>query len=398
MTSAVRIQSPRHRMRVVLTQVVCAALFVALIAGVPFAVRYGQSDLASAIAGLFLTLSTLAVGWLIAWRQPRNPVGWMLVLAVAFFALGPMASVAANAVQDSAPVASEWLRWFAGDGDSSWSWVPPVWLLLVGVPLRFPNGALPSRGWRWFWWVNVLWVLAGSCAFATTMRGPDGGTNPTLVPFLKAQQGPIFLVLVVIGIACFGGTVLSLVVRYRRGDQVLRAQLRWAIWGVAIAVILLATSWFLPQSLNFVDGFVLAAYGLIPIAIGIAVLRYRLYEIDRIISRTAAWLIVTLITVGTYAVVVITATSLLPSLPSVGVALATLVAAGVFLPVLRRVRGGVDRVFNRAQYNAERVVDLFGQRIRDGADPHSTARDLTVAIERTLQPQRIGLWIPGDER
>jgi hypothetical protein len=101
-----------------------------------------------------------------------------------------------------------------------------------------------------------------------------------------------------------------------------------------------------------------------------------------------------MIVVGTYAVIVLVVGLLLPDLPSVGIALATLCAAAVFLPVLRAVRRGIDRVFNRAQYNAERVVAAFGERIRNGADPHTAGNDLSAAVHRTLQPRLLGLWTP----
>jgi hypothetical protein len=186
--------------------------------------------------------------------------------------------------------------------------------------------------------------------------------------------------------------VASLAVRYRRGDRTLRAQLRWVLWAVAVATASLALSWLLPEGLSYLDSWILALYALIPIAIGVAVLRYRLYDIDRIISRTAAYAVVTLVTVGTYAVVVLASTLLLPRLPSVGVALATLAAAAVFLPALRGIRRAVDRVFDRARYDAQRVVDAFGERMRSGADPQRATEDLTTAIERTLQPTSIGIW------
>jgi hypothetical protein len=133
-------------------------------------------------------------------------------------------------------------------------------------------------------------------------------------------------------------------------------------------------------------------YGLIPISIAVAVLRYRLFEIDRIISRTAAYALVTVVIIGVYALIVTSVAWLLPDAPTLGVALATLAAAAVFLPVLRVLRRLLDRRFNRAQYDAERVVESFGQRLRTGADPHTAPADLIGAVQRTLEPDVLGIW------
>jgi hypothetical protein len=158
----------------------------------------------------------------------------------------------------------------------------------------------------------------------------------------------------------------------------------------------LVGTWSLPSGpLDVFQNWILLTYGLIPVAIVIAVLRYHLYDIDRIISRTASYAIVTLVVVGLYVMVVLSIGSILPGLPSVGVALATLAAAAAFLPVLRWVQQRVDRRFDRARYNGQKVVDAFGQRLRNGADPHTSAADLGVAVEAALQPRSMGLWIAG---
>jgi FlaA1/EpsC-like NDP-sugar epimerase len=141
-----------------------------------------------------------------------------------------------------------------------------------------------------------------------------------------------------------------------------------------------------------ISSIVLISYGLIPVAIAIAVLRYRLYEIDRIISRTVSYALVTAIVVAVYALVVTSVAWLLPDATTLGVALATLSAAAFFLPVLRVTRRLLDRRFNRAQYDAERVVVAFGDRLRTGADPHTAASDLADAVERTLEPSVVGVW------
>ncbi len=340
---------------------------------------------------LLLLGTTLAVGWLIAWKRPRNALGWLLIAVPALFILQPVTALAGEALRDTAPPVAAWLLWYGADREDTWMWVLPVGLLLTQIPLRFPDGRLPSRNWRWFSWLTIVVIAFAAGAISTTSRVVAPGIpNPTYVPGLADQP---WLLLLVFGslAAGFLGSVASLGVRYRRADATERAQLRWVFWAVAVAVGVLVLGWVVPNDL--VDDLVIFAYALIPIAIGFAVLRYRLYEIDRIISRTAAYAIVTLLVVAVYVVVVTSVTWLFPAAPAVAVALATLAAAALFLPALRGIRRVVDRRFDRAHYDAGKVVDAFGQRLRDGADPHTTATDLVEAVDRTLQPESIGLWV-----
>ena len=351
------------------------------------------ADSVGDVAFILLLGVTLAVGWLLAVRLPRHPVGWILLAIPALFTLSAPLTLLQSAIQTSAPGVAKWIVWYNGtDSNPSWSWIPPVWLLLAQLPLRFPNGRLPSPRWRWFSWLTVV-ALVALCALIGT--GETGVPNPMYMPFVHDNVG-------VLEPACFGllavsfiGSIASLFIRYRRATARERAQLRWMVWAVALASGGLILGWILPGSFEGLQGGVLVLYCAVPIAVAIAVLRYRLYEIDRIISRTAAYAIVTLVVVGTYAVVVLLV-GLLPALKNSGIetALATLAAAAVFLPVVRWVRRGIDRLFDRAQYNADRVVDAFGERIRNGADPHTAGTDLTVAIQQTLQPSAIGLWTP----
>jgi hypothetical protein len=346
---------------------------------------------------LLLLVVTLAVGWLLAVRLPRNPVGWILLAIPALFTLSAPLNLLETAVQSSAPGIARWIDWFNGtDTQASWSWLPPVWLLLVQLPLRFPDGRLPSPRWRWFSWLTVV-ALAMTCAYIGTAQRnvQPGEPNPA---YMAAVARTAALLPVCFGLLalCFVVSIASLLVRYRRASARERAQLRWVMWAAALAVAGLIVYNLTPGGLAAVQSSGLLLYALVPITIAVAVLRYRLYEIDRIISRTAAYAIVTLLVIGTYTLVVLVVSLLLPDLPSVGVALATLVAAAVCLPLLRWIRRIIDRVFNRSQYDAERVADAFGRRIRNGADPQTAGTDLIGAVGQTLQPSAIGLWVPED--
>ncbi|THG30134.1 hypothetical protein [Naasia lichenicola] len=333
----------------------------------------------------------IAVGWLLAWKRPSNPLGWLLLAVPGIFCSGAPIDLLGQSIQTSAPRVATWLFWYGHDREDTWTWIPPVGLLLTQIPLRFPDGHLPSPRWRWFSWFTVFALVLSSSVFATISDEVSPGfPNPTRVEgseLVEALIGGGFVTLFI----SLVGSLVSLFVRYRRADAVRSAQLRWVFWAVALAITVLLLSWL--PGFEALQTWILLGYALIPVAVAIAVLRYHLYDIDRIISRTASYAIVTLVVIGTYALVVVGITAVLPDLPSVSVALATLAAAALFLPVLRLVQRIVDRRFDRARYDAQKVVHAFGERLRNGADPHTAAADLGVAVERSLQPSSMGLWV-----
>jgi hypothetical protein len=381
--------------RLVLTNVLGAAIAVCIVV----ALLLQPGTLVQQVSVMVLLLATLGTGWLLAVRVPGNVIGWALLVVATIF-IAPVEAIA-DAVRGSAPTVAQWLYWYVGTDDRNWSWLVPVWLLLIWIPLHFPDGRLPSRRWRWFARFAIGAVLYAAAVFSTAMGGTHGMDNPAFIPLVAELQAPLVLVAFVVGLGTLVGTVVSLVVRYRAGTAMARAQLRWIIWGTSIAVGVLAVNWVLSGVFRIdspvINSITLALYGLIPLSVGIAVLRYRLYEIDRIISRTAAYALVTLITVGTYAAVVLLASAVLrqqgDDVPPIAVAVATLAAAAVFLPLLRLLRRRIDRVFNRSQYDAERVVATFGEQIRNGADPHTAGADLVRAVEASLDPAAVGLWL-----
>lgn len=340
-----------------------------------------------------LTLTVfLAVGWLLAARMPRHPLGWLLMAIPALFVLQAPFGVLGTALVATAPDAAAWLLWVGGNREDTWTWIPPVGLLFTQIPLRIPDGRLPSTRWRWFSWFTVATIVATSAlASASSAEVGPGIPNPVYIAVIGESPWllPLFGGLLAVS---FLGSIASLFARYRHSDAVVRAQLRWVLWGTAIPIAGLILSWFSVVDWRVVNDLVLITYGFIPVSIAVAVLRYRLYDIDRIISRTAAYALVSVVVAGVYAVVVTSVTWLLPTAPSVAVAAATLAAAALFLPALRWIRARVDRRFDRGRYDAARVVESFGQRLRTGADPHGSASDLVDAVERTLQPTSVGLW------
>jgi hypothetical protein len=352
-----------------------------------------QADLLDSLPFMITLVAFLTVGWLLAARLPRHPLGWLLLAVPALFTLWLPFGLLGMALLEVAPNAAAWLLWYGGLREDGWAWLLPVGLLFTQIPLRFPDGRLPTPAWRWFSWFTIVAIVIASAVLSTaSAEVAPGVANPAHIEGIIDSPWAWIAVFAGLLATSFLGSAASLFVRYRRSGEVARAQLRWVLWGTAIPVTALVFGWLVPEDWNLLNSVVGLSYALIPISIAIAVLRYRLYEIDRIISRTASYTIVTLFAVAVYAVVVTSVTWVLPDAPAVAVAVATLVAAALFLPLLRRVRRWVDRRFNRAQYDAQRVVAAFGERLRTGVDPHTASADLVRAVEQTLQPTSIGVW------
>jgi len=349
------------------------------------------------VAGLTFIVAFATVGAVLAWKKPGNPIGWLLSGSGLAYALGGSAQMLIHFPRTR--TLGYWLGW--------------TWLLGLGlcvfVVLLFPAGSLPSRRWRPVAWAAGAglagWVLGN--AFAPTILSADSPVpNPVGV---TGAAGKILTAMAVGSVALIAATalaaVLSLVFRYRRAQAAERAQLRWIVYagGLIVAAFLIeilaekvigpgATANRLQNAMGS------GAAALIPVAIGIAVLRYRLYDIDRIISRTVAYAIVTGLLVGVYAGLVLLATRLLRVHTPVAVAAATLAAAALFTPVRRRVQRRVDRRFNRARYDADQIAAAFAARLKDTVDLGSVRDDLTGIVSRALEPGHISVWISGQRR
>jgi len=339
---------------------------------------------------------TLAVGWLIASRLPRHPIGWLLLAVSGLFLFAVPVAAAGYALIEEQPGLVRWLLVYGRDDDQSWIWLPALGILFIHVLLRFPDGRLPSPRWRWFSRTTIGLLAVGVAGIA--MGGGDvvpGLDNPMGVAWVEQREWLFGFVAVPL-LASLPIAVASLVVRYRRADALQRIQIRWFAWAAGLATGLYLAS-FLAADDEW-QSWVFLAYTLVPASIGVAILRYRLFAIDRIISRTLAYALVTASVIGTYALVVTSISRLLPVSSALAVATATLTAAAVFRPVLRRVQEAVDRRFNRERYDAQRVVDAFGARLRGETDPDAAAADLVAAVGRALQPAAVGLWVRGGAR
>jgi hypothetical protein len=300
------------------------------------------------------------------------------------------------------PEAGVWAAWYVG---WSLSLLFPGGLLTFLV-LLFPDGRPLTARWRAVGWLAVglsaayllfTWLGAGPIALGP---GLPSVPNPTAVPGLihVARDSAVGNGIWVLGMVPLLAAAASLLVRYRRSAGEERLQLKWFAYAAVSSLGLLAA--LVPVSATSkggdvaFDAVVVAGIGLaLPLAIGVAVLKYRLYAIDRIISRTVSYALVTGLVVGVYLGFVALLTRVLPFRGSVGVAAAVLAAAALFSPLRRRVQAVVDRRFDRARYDAERVVAQFSVQLREQVDLDVLGPDLLGVVQRVLAPAHLTLWL-----
>ncbi len=340
------------------------------------------------LVALVVPATFLAVGAVVGLRQPDNPEAMLLLV-----------TGVAWAVALAVPL----------DG----SWVIPVALMTIHLLLRFPDGRLPSPRWRAFsWFCIVMPVVVAFVVTSSSEVTMDGAPNPYYLSWAHQLNGLIALLPVAMVISA-----VSLVVRYRHADAVERLQVRWLAfagawvvgWYGLTLVASLVYDWKVgidrTQSSWFGDGYpawllvlqtsTLLSFILIPVAFGVAILRYRLYDIDRIVSRTTSYALATGILIGVYVLVVTAISWLLPLSSTLPVAVATLTAAALFRPLLVRTRRAVDRRFDREHFSAERVIQEFSLHLVHEVDPDVVTSELLRAVDETVQPASVGLWLPG---
>jgi hypothetical protein len=362
----------------------------------------GRSDLAplgADVAAPFLAaLSSATVGAVLASRRPRHPVGWLLLaLGLSLFASG-VAEAYADYGLVARPGELPAARYVA-------PYLPAivvVALALLGfVLLLTPTGSLPSPRWRWWARATAAAPVVAILAITFAPSSFDRPYRPGASPFdLSGFSGPLLVIhqlaFGVANLAVVAGAV-SLVVRFRRARGTERLQLRWVALAAAVVllgsvVVLAALSLGTNQVLlGWVAGVDVA---ILPVAIGAAILRYRLYDLDRIISRTLAYGLLTVLLAGGYAVVVLGLGQLLGRhSPSLVVAGATLAVAAVFQPARRRIQRGVDRRFDRRRYDAALTIQAFSGRLRQQVDLDTLTAELLAVAEQTMQPTRVSLWL-----
>jgi hypothetical protein len=381
---------------------VAAAVWV-LAAGVPvglaslaFATPPPEQD-AWAIPLYSLIVATwgLAGGFLVT-RRPENRVGWVLLAAgmgVGLGLLGQMwAYLSLSAFEGSLPGAVA--------GATLGLLFTPALFLTTLVPLLFPDGRLMSRRWG----IIAALLLLGSVATLLGMiarPGPIEGMpqfdNPLGAPALVGLSQALIELGGILVLVCLPAGVLAAILRFRRGNSVEREQLKWFGSVLALAFSMFFAAALLPQPYGQWAWIVASlSLGLIPITIGIAILRYRLYEIDRLVSRTIGWAVVTGILVAVFAAVVVALQAALAGFTqgqTLAIAASTLVAAALFQPLRRRVQRAVDRRFDRARYDGERTAAAFAARLRGEVNLEAAESDLQATATAAVQPRTAAVWL-----
>lgn len=339
------------------------------------------------------------VGAVVAARRPRNPIGWFFGAGALLWSVG----VLSNSFywhlafgRTDAPAAADYVAWL-----STWAFLPAFVLLLGLVPLLFPTGAPPSPRWRAVGWTAAV---AGAVATLSTAFAP-GSLEAADFPWVDNPFGIEGLGLrtladtsfVVVGAAALAG-VASLVVRYRRAHGIERQQLRWVAGAACLLVVFAFGGDAASSVLGSGAGWVGILLGLlcVAVAVAIALLRYRLYDLDVVINRTLVYGVLTAILAATYLASVLLLQLVLSGATSdsgLAVAGSTLAVAALFRPARAHIQAAVDRRFFRSRYDAGRTIELFGAKLRDQVDLESLSVELRGVVSETMQPAHLSLWL-----
>ena len=349
-----------------------------------------------AIYAFFFVLGSATVGLVLALRRPANPIGWLYMGAgLAWAYTIPVSSWIEQLIREGRPLPLV-AAYLVVVGE--WSWAPAIGLGVTLPALLLPNGHLRSRRWR----LVVITSVTGAALTilaAPLIPGPIeelGIDNPF---GLAGPAGEVAVVLTVVGAVLhwlsLPPAAVCLVLRFRSSRGVERQQMRWVGAGAAAAVggLLLSVPSGVGIAPNWISTIIFPALLCPPVAVAVAVLRYRLYDLDRVISRTLTYGLLTMLLGLGYAAVVLGLGRLLARDSSLVVAAATLTAVAAFAPLRRRVQGLVDRRFNRRRYDAARTVEHFAARLRDQVDLDALNRELVAVVDQTMQPTRASLWL-----
>jgi hypothetical protein len=361
----------------------------------------GLSELGVPVAAnlplLVAVVSAATVGAVLASRRPAHPVGWLLLAAglseQCTNLIGEYVHYGIMGHPGGLPAAS-YLSGFYNSGTVL------MMACISFVALLTPTGSLPSPRWRW--WARVVAaatvVLVVAAALDPHPLVPEDPTfeNPLAAPALVGLLAAAAVASAAILLAGLVVAAGSLVLRYRRARGMERQQLRWLALAAAVAAVGLlvaVAAAVLGGSLSVVLVAAGVSVALLPLATGAAILRYRLYDLDRIISRTLAWGLLTVLLGGGYALVVLGLGRLLPQGSSLVVAAATLAVAAVFQPARRRIQGVVDRRFNRRKYHAAQTIQAFSTRLRGQIDLDTLSAELLAVVDQTVEPTRVSFWL-----
>ncbi len=343
-------------------------------------------------------IAAAAVGALLLWRSPTHVVGWVL-------AASALAGATEKAADQYATLATlrvsdlpggDWAAWLG-----SWIWFVEIVLYAVVLPIVFPTGRPLTARWRIglvTGGLALIGLIAATALRAGQLEAVPNVTNP--VGALGSDQiGAVRTISFLLLLFSVGSAIAAMAVRYRRSSGVERQQMKW----LGSALVVFGLSFLVSAGLYLTGGpvdlpavIVLLSATLVPIAVGVAILRYRLYDIDLLINRTLVYVATSAGLLATYVVSVLALGSALRPLTGSGeltVAGSTLLVVALFQPLRRRIQGAVDRRFYRARYDAARTLDAFGARLRDEVDLDNVRADLLSVVGETLRPAHASVWL-----
>ena len=360
----------------------------------------------SEMVGFVPFLAFPIVGVLIASKRPQNPIGWICLADGLLWSLLAMTDYysrygVAQPGSATVPVAITAAL-------SQWLWLPPVGLLGIYMILLFPDGKVPSRRWRPLAWLSGTVIVLGSVSILLD-PGPLSGLGGVRNPFglegapWVALVWPVVIVLLPL---CILASALSLVLRFRRSRGEERQQIKWIAFAASLVGLLflsgIVTSFipWLGYLERVLESVVALSYAGVPIAVGLAVLRYRLYDIDLLINRALVYGTLTamlaLVYVGGVVGLQATLRALSGQESTLAVVASTLVIAALFNPLRRRVQAFVDRRFYRSKYDARKTLEAFSTTLRDETDLEALNSELVGVVRETMQPAHVSLWLRPD--
>jgi hypothetical protein len=356
----------------------------------------GDADLPFTTAIAILSDTAVVVAATILWRKPGNRIGLLLgvggLLLLSVFAAW---SIAFGQSDRAAQVSTGFATWWG-----TVALLPAITLLFPAVGIIFPDGRLPSRRWR-------LPVAAGTLLLATgtvlqTVAAWRLAENLTIANPLAIQGLPPDVAETGGGLAALGTFLLfavavaAVTARFRRSTGIEHAQQKWLVAGVGAMAVIFPLSFATNIGGDVIDLVSVAAGALVPIAVGIAVLRYHVFDIDRVVSRGIAYGLLTAVLVATYSAVILVLQGPLGAFlggDTISVALSTLVVAALFQPVRRTLQRAMDRGFDRARVDADTTTAAFSERLRDEVDIAMVTADLDRTVRDAMRPAVIGLWL-----
>jgi len=348
-----------------------------------------------ALPVLFSVLAALIIS-----RQPGNRVGWLLMLPALMMATNPINLLA---TPPATLTLGMWLLLWL----DNWSWVPMIFCIFL-LPLHFPTGRPPSRKWHWINWLAIgMWLFFMALVAFDEVIGPVDyqWKLPNPIGFISNDvvEGPILILWGIGLVTVVAASVISLFVRYRRALTVERQQIKWLLYVGAFFVVTYAFTYFVSadNEVGFASGWVdlllLLSILAFPVAIAIAILRYRLFDIDIIIRKTLVYGLLTALLAMIYFGSVVILQTLFAAISgeqsAVAIVLSTLAIAALFSTLRRRIQGWIDRRFYRGNYDATITLRQFSETARDEVDLDRLATELMHVVEETMQPESAGLWL-----